>query len=88
MSTFLYGLGHAVARHRWRALIIWVLLAAICFGVTSVAKGAALYDAFAPDAAQKSRGDSLAPALLVFITFVYVTAAGIGRVSECGFFLS
>ena len=40
MSTFLYALGHAVARHRWRALIVWVLLAGVCFGVTSVAKGA------------------------------------------------
>ncbi len=53
-----------------------------------LSQGSGVYDAFAPDAAQKSRGDSLAPALLVFITFVYVTAAGIGRVFECGFFLS
>ena len=35
---------------------------------------------------QQTIGVGLAPALLVLLPFVYGTPAGIGRVSECGFF--
>ena len=59
MSTFLYALGHAVARHRWRALIVWVLLAGVCFGVTSVAKGALVNDYTIPGTESQHGIDTL-----------------------------
>ena len=59
MSTFLYALGHAVARHRWRVLIIWVLLAGVCFGVTSVAKGALVNDYTIPGTESQHGIDTL-----------------------------
>jgi RND superfamily putative drug exporter len=59
MSTFLYGLGHAVARHRFRVLLVWVLLAAACFGVTSVAKGTLVNDYTIPGTESQHGIDTL-----------------------------
>ncbi|HYI56548.1 MAG TPA: MMPL family transporter, partial [Microlunatus sp.] len=59
MSTFLYALGHAVARHRWRALLIWVLIAGACFGVTSLAKGALVNDYSIPGTESQAGIDTL-----------------------------
>ncbi|HEU4545518.1 MAG TPA: MMPL family transporter, partial [Microlunatus sp.] len=59
MSTFLYALGHAVARHRWRALVVWVLLAGVCFGVASVAKGALVNDYTIPGTESQHGIDTL-----------------------------
>ncbi len=59
MSTFLYALGHAVARHRWRALLVWVLLTVLCFGVSSVAKGALVNDYSIPGTESQAGIDTL-----------------------------
>ena len=59
MSTFLYALGHAVARHRWRTLLVWVLLVAACFGVSSVAKGALVNDYSIPGTESQAGIDTL-----------------------------
>ncbi len=59
MSTFLYALGHAVARHRWRALLVWVLLVGVCFGVTSFAKGALVNDYTIPGTESQHGIDTL-----------------------------
>ena len=59
MSTFLYALGHAVARHRWRTLLVWVLLALVCFGVAGVAKGALVNDYTIPGTESQHGIDTL-----------------------------
>lgn len=59
MSTFLYALGHAVARHRWRTLLAWVLLAGVCFAVTGVAKGALVNDYSIPGTESQAGIDTL-----------------------------
>ena len=59
MSTFLYALGHSVARHRWRALLVWVLLAGVYFGVTSVAKGSLVNDYSIPGTESQAGIDTL-----------------------------
>jgi RND superfamily putative drug exporter len=59
MSTFLYALGHGVARHRWRTLVVWVLLAVVCFGVSSVAKGALVNDYTIPGTESQHGIDTL-----------------------------
>ena len=59
MSTFLYALGHAVARHRWRAVLVWVLLTVLCFGISSVAKGALVNDYSIPGTESQAGIDTL-----------------------------
>ena len=59
MSTFLYALGHAVAHHRWRALIGWLLAAGLCFGIAAGARGALINDYSIPGTESQHGIDTL-----------------------------
>ena len=60
MSTFLYTLGHGVARRRWLVLVAWCLLAAAAFGVAGIARGQLVNDYSIPGTESQRGIDILA----------------------------
>jgi len=60
MSTLLYTLGHRIARHRWKVLIAWCLLAAAAFAVAGVAGGQLVNDYSIPGTESQRGIDTLA----------------------------
>src|SRR3954471_21840720 len=60
MSTFLYTLGHRIARNRWKVLVTWVLLAAAAFAISGVAGGQLVNDYSIPGTESQRGIDTLA----------------------------
>src|SRR4051812_15298076 len=60
MSTFLYTLGHRIARHRLQVLVTWVLLAAAAFAISGVAGGQLVNDYSIPGTESQRGIDTLA----------------------------
>ncbi len=55
MSTFLYALGHAVARRRLRMIVIWTFLAVVILGLAGVFGGKLVND-YAIPGTESQRG--------------------------------
>jgi putative drug exporter of the RND superfamily len=60
VSTFLYRLGHAVARHKLRVLVAWLFLAAIVFGLAGAVGGKLIDDFTIPGTESQQGIDTLA----------------------------
>ena len=60
MSTFLYTLGHRVARLRWLTVVAWCLLTVIAFAVAGVARGQLVNDYTIPGTESQHGIDILA----------------------------
>ena len=60
MSTFLYTLGHRIARNRWKVLVAWLLIAFAAFAVAGVAGGQLVNDYSIPGTESQRGIDTLA----------------------------
>jgi hypothetical protein len=60
MSTLLYTLGHRIARHRWKVLVAWCLLAAAAFALAGLAGGQLVNDYTIPGTESQRGIDTLA----------------------------
>jgi RND superfamily putative drug exporter len=60
MSTLLYTLGHRIARHRWKVLVAWCLLASAAFAVAGLAGGQLVNDYTIPGTESQRGIDTLA----------------------------
>jgi hypothetical protein len=60
MSTLLYTLGHRIARHRWKLLVAWCLLASATFAVAGLAGGQLVNDYTIPGTESQRGIDTLA----------------------------
>src|SRR5690349_14710380 len=60
MSTFLYTLGHRIARQRWKVLVAWCLIAVAAFAVAGIAGGQLVNDYSIPGTESQRGIDTLA----------------------------
>jgi RND superfamily putative drug exporter len=60
MSTFLYTLGHRIARHRWKVLVTWCLVAAAALAVAGLTGGQLVNDYAIPGTESQRGIDTLA----------------------------
>ena len=60
MSTFLYTLGHRIARQRWKVLVAWCLVAVAAFAVAGIAGGQLVNDYSIPGTESQRGIDTLA----------------------------